>query len=266
MANLNIKFNDADYYIDESALAEATASLKSHLSTTMSGTGAKVSLGGISYNIDSTKLTTATNNFVSHLGTISGSGAKVKVNGVEYAIGTDKISGSISELEVVLGGLYSPTLEEILDNILNNGEIIKTFDISATTNDSVIATLYYNVKSDNYAVIIDGVGKMKSYTNAGAAPWSSYLNLTQAFVLQGITNIGAHAFSNCKNLTSITIPDNVTNIRPNAFSGCSQLTNIIYTGTIAQWNAITLGTDGTNWRMNVPATYVQCSDGQVSLV
>jgi hypothetical protein len=71
----------------------------------MSGTGAKIVLGGTSYNIDSTKLSAATNAFVSHLGTIAGNGAKVMVNGVEYGVDANKVSGAVTELETVLGEL-----------------------------------------------------------------------------------------------------------------------------------------------------------------
>lgn len=107
MAKINIPFNNVTYSIEESALADATAALKSHLQTVMNGSGATVTLGGISYNVDSTKLTTAKNAFVSHLGTIAGSGSKVVVNGVAYSISSDKIQSTVSNLHTVFGGLQS---------------------------------------------------------------------------------------------------------------------------------------------------------------
>jgi hypothetical protein len=54
----------------------------------------------------------------------------------------------------------------------------------------------------------------------------------------------------------------VTSIENWAFSGCSKLKSITFEGTMEEWNSITKGSD---WNKNVPATYVQCSDGQVSL-
>jgi hypothetical protein len=107
MAKTNIIFNDKKYYIDETSLSTATAELKSHLSTVMNGSGAVINLGGISYNVDSTKLTAAKNDFVSHLGTISGNGSKVVVGGVEYGIDSAKVSSALGDLETVLGGLHS---------------------------------------------------------------------------------------------------------------------------------------------------------------
>lgn len=107
MAKINIAFGGTNYQIDESALAAATAELRTHLSTVMNGTGATIKFGDLSYNIDSTKLTNATNAFVSHLGTISGSGSKVVVNGVEYSVDSTKMATAIADLHTVLGGLHS---------------------------------------------------------------------------------------------------------------------------------------------------------------
>ena len=107
MAKIIIPFNDKNYSVDESALSTASAALKSYLSTVMSGSGATINFDGVSYGIDSTKLQTATNAFISHLATIAGSGKKVVVNGVEYNIGSDKVAGAIADLEAVLGDLHS---------------------------------------------------------------------------------------------------------------------------------------------------------------
>jgi hypothetical protein len=74
--------------------------------------------------------------------------------------------------------------------------------------------------------------------------------------------IANYAFAYCSSLTSITIPNSVTIIRDYAFWGCSSLISIEFQGTMDQWNAINKGSD---WNGEVPATYVQCSDGQVAI-
>ena len=107
MAKLNIKFNNADYQIDESALSSAATELKSHLSSVMNGSGATINFGGTTYNIDSTKLSTARDALIAHLGTVSGNGYKVVVNGAEYSVGSGKVAGAVAELETILGDLHS---------------------------------------------------------------------------------------------------------------------------------------------------------------
>ena len=67
-----IILNNKEFEIDSSALATATAALKSHFSTNMNGTGATVVLDGVSYSIDSAKLAVAENAFGAYLDTISG--------------------------------------------------------------------------------------------------------------------------------------------------------------------------------------------------
>lgn len=111
MAKTNISFNDKNYQVDDASLSEAIAELRQHFSTVMNGTGAKIVLDGTAYDIDSTKLSTATAEFVTHLGTVAGNGHKVNVGGVEYGVGADKVAGAVTELESVLGGLNSGDVE-----------------------------------------------------------------------------------------------------------------------------------------------------------
>lgn len=108
MAKINIIFNDTNYSIDESSFATATTELQNHLSSTMSGSGSVINLGGISYNIDSEKLASATKDFVSYLSTITGSGSKIVVGGIEYSLDSTKVEDAVSDLETVLGNLNNP--------------------------------------------------------------------------------------------------------------------------------------------------------------
>ena len=57
-----------------------------------------------------------------------------------------------------------------------------------------------------------------------------------------VVEIGVSAFEGCTSLKSITIPDSVTNICADAFFGCQNLEDVYFTGTKAQWDAITIGT------------------------
>ena len=73
-----------------------------------------------------------------------------------------------------------------------------------------------------------------------------YLNgnlVTDLVIPDGVTTIGDYAFSGCTSLTSVTIGNLVTSIGNSAFYNCTSLTTINYTGTEAEWNAISKGYD-----------------------
>ena len=86
--------------------------------------------------------------------------------------------------------------------------------------------------------------------------------LTSITIPNSVTSIGYSAFSDCYALTSVTIPNSVTSIGDYVFYGCKGLTSITFEGTMEQWNAVE---KYDFWNKNVPATYVQCTDGQVAL-
>ena len=77
----------------------------------------------------------------------------------------------------------------------------------------------------------------------------------------GVTTINVYAFRNCTGLTSITIPDSVTTIGDYAFYYCDALSSITYTGTIAQWNAISLG---LTWDSVSGIDNIYCTDGYIA--
>ena len=101
-----------------------------------------------------------------------------------------------------------------------------------------------------------------SVTSIGNCAFWSCSSLTSVVIGNSVTSIGAEAFFICGSLTSITIPDSVTSIGDNTFSECGNLMSINFDGTKAQWKAIS---KGNGWAFNVPATYVQCTDGTVSI-
>jgi hypothetical protein len=86
--------------------------------------------------------------------------------------------------------------------------------------------------------------------------------MTDITIPDGVKSIGVAAFDHCESLTSIVISNSVCIIGEGAFFGCESLITINYTGTIAQWNQITLGED---WRWDVPAKVVHCTDGDAEI-
>lgn len=114
-----IYFNNKSFEIPEAALNVASGTLRQHFSTVINGTGATINFSGISYNVDSTKLTAVKNEFISHLSTVAGSGKKVVMDGREYGVDSTKLADTISDIEAVLAG----TEEERPDDN-TSGEII----------------------------------------------------------------------------------------------------------------------------------------------
>ena len=66
------------------------------------------------------------------------------------------------------------------------------------------------------------------------------LGFVKTVIPEGIETIGAYAFSGAKALTHITIPKSVTEIKEGAFSACYYLSTVIFCGTKADWQAITM--------------------------
>lgn len=216
MAKINISFNNKDYSIGESAFSSASDALQLHLSTVMNGSGTVVTLGGTSYNIDSTKLFNAMNTFISHLGTIAGSGSKVVVNGVEYPVDSAKMDDAISELETALGDLASGGGSSDADVIA-----------SGSCGDNATWRL-----TENGALTISGTGAMDEFTFDNAtitsdAPWFDHISeITSVVIEDGITSIGAYAFRLCAKITEINFPNSVTSIGKCAFMDCSSLRSV----------------------------------------
>ena len=87
-------------------------------------------------------------------------------------------------------------------------------------------------------------------------------SITSVTIPNSVTCIGDAVFNNCAYLISVTIPSGVTRLGPWTFGNCISLTSMTFEGTTEEWNSIT---KEYNWNYRVPATYVQCTDGQVTL-
>ena len=113
---------------------------------------------------------------------------------------------------------------------------------------------YYIPSSIKYVTITGGIIPYRAFYNCSG--------LTSITIPDGVTNIGNYAFYFCRGLTSVTIGGSVTSIGENAFYNCTGLTSITFNGTMEQWTAVS---KGTNWKTNVPATEVVCTDGTISI-
>lgn len=80
----------------------------------------------------------------------------------------------------------------------------------------------------------------------GTHAFDGCINLTNVVVPDSVVTIDNSAFCNCSGLTSVVIGNGVTRIINYAFDKCTALTDVYYTGTEAQWGAISIGRDGNS--------------------
>ncbi len=66
-------------------------------------------------------------------------------------------------------------------------------------------------------------------------------SLEEIIIPDGVSYIGDVVFLGCTKLTSITIPNSVTSVGYMAFRECFSLTDVYFTGTEAEWAAISIG-------------------------
>lgn len=97
--------------------------------------------------------------------------------------------------------------------------------------------LYVNGKLLTDLVIPDDITQIRKYQFIRCE------SLKSITIPDSVISIDWGAFEECANLTSITIPNSIVKIVSHAFSDCSALKDIYYTGTEAEWNAITIGDD-----------------------
>ena len=118
-----------------------------------------------------------------------------------------------------------------------------------------------NIVSNTYE---NGKGVIKFDDSVTSIEFGAFgsCSFTSIVIPNSVTSIGNQVFYYCIDLTSITIPNSVTSIGNSAFYFCSSLTSIAFDGTIEEWNSITRAYD---WQAGIPATHVQCSDGQVAI-
>ena len=100
-----------------------------------------------------------------------------------------------------------------------------------------------------------------SVTSIGYSAFYRCSSLTSIEIPKGVTSIGREAFYYCSSLTSVVIPDSVTSIGEDAFKCCSSLTSIQFSGTVAQWKAISFGSGWNSYTGNYTVT---CTDGTVT--
>lgn len=125
--------------------------------------------------------------------------------------------------------------------------------------DKTILVQYLNAKSGGYTI-------PDSVEIIGYGAFGLCLNLTSITIPEGVTDIGYAAFQYCEGLNSIVIPDTVVTMAERsfygcnnivsvtigqgvaeignlAFKGCTKISEVYYSGSDADWNKISIGSD-----------------------
>ena len=79
-----------------------------------------------------------------------------------------------------------------------------------------------------------------SLRDIGGCTFMYCTSLTSVRLPATLLSISWQMFKDCKSLTSLTIPRSVVNVMQDAFSVCTALKNVTYTGTAADWKALTI--------------------------
>lgn len=232
MAKINVKFNDTNYQIDETALAEGKVKITTHLSGEMKGTGASISFGGTSYDVDLTKLSLAKTKFVSYLATIAGSDKTIIVTGVEYGVDSTKLAQATSTLEAWFLNLsessglsFSLNSDGASYSVTGIGTCTDTnLFIPSTYEGLSVTEIASNAFMKNTQII--SVVIPDSVTDINSTVFSACTSLEKAVIGSGISYLGQYVFFNCKALKAVTFKGIPDSIPSNTFQNCAAVETI----------------------------------------
>ena len=160
-------------------------------------------------------------------------------------IGEDAFYRCSSLASIVVDGA-NPSYQSIDGNLYTkNGDMLIQYAIGKTDTHFEIPDSVTTI--DGYAFTgctsLTSVTIPDSVTIIGERAFFECTSLTSIVIPNSVTTIGWQAFYECTSLTSIIIPDSVTSIDWRAFYNCTSLTDVYYTGSEADWQSISVGSD-----------------------
>ena len=158
-----------------------------------------------------------------------------------------EIPDSVTSIDsYVFDGCKSLTSVVIGENVTSIG--YEAFENCSSLTSIVIPDSVTSI--DYYA--FDGCSSLTSIvipdsvTSIGNHAFDFCSSLTSVTIGNSVTSIGKGAFRYCSKLTSIVIPDSVTSIGEDAFFKCSSLTSVYYTGTVEDWDKISIANNNSS--------------------
>lgn len=95
--------------------------------------------------------------------------------------------------------------------------------------------------------LIAGCGKTvipEGIETIGDLAFERVKTLTHVTIPKSVTEIRGYAFERCENLSTVNLQKGIQTIGYGAFTECVGLTNLIFCGTKADWQAVTIDEDG----------------------
>ena len=95
--------------------------------------------------------------------------------------------------------------------------------------------------------LIAGCGKTvipERIETIGDSAFERVKTLTHVTIPKSVTEIRGYAFERCENLSTVNLQKGIQTIGYGAFTECVGLTNLIFCGTKADWQAVTIDEDG----------------------
>lgn len=95
--------------------------------------------------------------------------------------------------------------------------------------------------------LIAGCGKTvipEGIETIGDSAFERVKTLTHVTIPKSVTEIRGYAFERCENLSTVNLQKGIRTIGYGAFTECVGLTNLIFCGTKADWQAVTIDEDG----------------------
>ena len=135
-----------------------------------------------------------------------------------------------SKLETIV---LPDTLTSIANSMFNNCSSLTTTNIPNSVTS--IGTMAFS-----NCVSLSSIEIPNSVTSIGFRAFTSCFRLTELTIPDSIKTIEFRAFYDCHALNTVTIPNSVTKVEEEAFHLCNKLRKAVYTGTLDQWNAITI--------------------------
>ena len=240
MAQRNIKFNNNEYPIKESKFDPAVEKLVNYFSTQLAGTGVTLTIDGVQYNLDGTKVGEASNVLTNFATDNAGTGYKMNIGGTGYEVSETKLANAVETMNVHLGGLAEPVLvpsEGLEFGLLSDGASYALIGMGTCTDIDLVIPSHYNglpvTRILTYSTFQTGEDSPPDdipevdYDREKYKGISLYNSNVRSIVIPGTVNtIEAYAFVECFHLESVILCEGVTSIEKEAFSCCNNLANI----------------------------------------